>query len=125
MSPGNGLAHLDCAACGHPVFEHVLPRDSLAAEINLIEDWGPLPACIRKQPRPHKPPEPPDLYDFCPCPGYVPPVLFSYDQLLEVLRARHPDLALTAVTREAQRPHRATGQPRGRPRKDADAVVAP
>ena len=118
MSPGNGLAILDCAACGHPLFQHVLPRELLAEEINLIEDWGPLPGCLTKHPAPGKPPG----LDYCACPGYQMPLVFSYDQVLELLRARHPELALGAVTR-SERPHRATGNPRGRPRKDADAAM--
>jgi hypothetical protein len=118
MSPGNGLAILDCAACGCPLFQHVLPRELLADEINLIEDWGPLPACLTK----HRESKPPG-FGYCPCPGYQMPLVFSYAQMLEllgVMGARNPELALSAVR---ERNHKPTGRPRGRPRKTEQTTL--
>src|SRR5437879_4964467 len=110
MSPTNGLAILDCAACGCPLFSHIVMPESFAEEIPLLDEWGPLPACTTQRPDPGKTPS----FRYCPCVCYQAPLVFSYAQVLEllgVMGARSPETALAS-----QRNHRPTGRNAARPR---------
>ena len=112
-----GLGFLDCAMCGHALFDH-----DLQAELGD-------PSCLAECPPRPTDEKFPGAFRECECPGYqVPQGLFTYVQVVELLQAageNRPQNSrdISPAISDPPRRHRATGKPRGRPRKIA--MVAP
>jgi hypothetical protein len=94
---------LDCEICGHPLMDHDLkagpgePRcQMLVSEEDDPTEGDHRGGCPRVTED-----------DICGCPGYQPPQVFSYDQVVELLRLFG---ATTSTT--ARQPHRSADHDR-------------